>query len=95
MCFAKAKMLEPEQRLELSTRKRDPPPMQGFKNKIEIDLPQKFLDSKAAFNDKIAAISAKPLDYRQLQFVEFIEFLCRVASCTFVYTREFTDKCKV
>mmetsp|Transcript_23652 Transcript_23652/g.31698 ORF Transcript_23652/g.31698 Transcript_23652/m.31698 type:complete len:93 (+) Transcript_23652:2300-2578(+) len=79
-------MLQPEQRLELGTRKKEPPALPGFKrNQIGLNMPRQFLDSDEDIVEKLAAISAKKIDFKKLQFVEWLEFLCRLASCVFVF----------
>lgn len=99
LCFAKSKILQPEHRLELGAKRRKIQTMVGLKAKNCIALEFPKLYEKGSNNeeskdleDELAAISAKKINYKNLKFVEWLEFLCRLATCTFVFDSKTASK---
>ena len=55
-------------------------------------MPKQYLQSDEAIEKNLAEISAKKIDFKHLTFVEWLEFLCRLASCVFVYDSKMAQK---
>ena len=87
ICFSKSKMLQPEIQHSVQAKRRDSSSLNAKgKPKIRIDdAPLQFLaEKKANFEEDLAEMSSKKIDLRKLEFIEWLEFLCRVATCVFV-----------
>ena len=81
--------MQPEQRLEASAKRQGMSQNEGNagakKTVIQLNMPKHYVKSDEVIDKNLAEISAKQIDFKHLQFVEWLEFLCRLATCVFVF----------
>jgi len=87
LCFAKSKIMQPENRLEIGPKRRKLPKVNGLRgnNQIVDNRPNLYKEESGELTEKLAHIGEKKIDYRHLVYVEWLEFLCRLATCAVVF----------
>lgn len=103
-CFTRSKMLgsaEAEYRNKKNKLVRSPPKRKFAKRDSSLERDdvtslriQKRIEKIYKPNELTSVSLEKPVDFRRLSFVEWLEFLCRVAACIHVIDAKTASKTK-